>query len=128
MKKVLFTGRQLLIGILLLQLINLCLCSEPYYYYYNDSPSSSCDPTETIVEWVVEWKKGNQDAFSYTHTINLKGLNKSFAWHVDMHHCFPVALSLPAPAPYITMRSNLFPLLPACVEILSPPPEGPSLT
>jgi hypothetical protein len=126
MKKVLFTARQLLIGILLLQLINLSLCTESYWTYYNYSSPSTYDPTETIVEWVVEWKKGNQDAFNYTHTINLKGLCKDFAWHVDMLH----SLSFPLPAhppvsPAPQKRINEAPLS-ACIETLSPPPEGPA--
>ena len=123
MKKVLFTARQLLIGLLLLQLVNLCLCTESYWTYYNYSSANTYDPTETIVEWVVEWRKGNQDAFSYSHTINLKGLCKNFAWHVDILHSFPLPQtgclsSSPAPQERITRVP-----LAACIEILSPPPE-----
>jgi len=123
MKKVLFTARQLLIGVLLLQLINLSLCSESYWEYYNYSSTNSYDPTETIVEWMVEWKKGNQDAFSYANNISLKGLCKSFAWHVDIQHGFypllPVRSSVSAdPGDRISPTPAA-----ACIEILSPPPE-----
>ena len=155
MKKVLFTARQSLIGLLLLQLINLSLCTESYVdynwasenlaqlsqtsnvgpspngplvrsgNYYNYSSANTNDPTETIVEWVVEWKKGsNQDAFNYTHTINLKGLCKNFAWNVDVLHSFSLPLttrlsSSPAPRERVTAGPSA-----ACIEILSPPPEG----
>ena len=124
MKKVLFTARQLLTGIVLLQLLNLSLCTEPYWEYYNYSADNSYDPTETIVELVVEWKKGNQDAFNYTHNISLKGLCKNFAWHVDTQHGF--SLPLPGrPSAISISRERINPApLSACIEILSPPPEA----
>ncbi|MDO6433858.1 hypothetical protein Q4E93_24845 [Flavitalea sp. BT771] len=82
-----------------------------------------CDPTETIVEWVVEWKKGNQDAFTYAHTINLKGLNKNFAWHTDMRHGFPVLPPSCLCASSVHQKKLASSFLSACIEILSPPPE-----
>jgi hypothetical protein len=153
MKKVLFTARQLLIGILLLQLINLSLCTESYVdynwalgnfaqlsqtsniwptanepsvrsgTYYNYSSANTYDPTETIVEWVVEWNKGNQDAFNYTHTINLKGLCKNFTWHVDIQHSLSLPLPTRLPASSAPLGRITADPSPACIEILSPPPE-----
>ena len=128
MKKVLFIVRQLLVGIVLLQLLNLSICGQPYWDYYDYSVAHTYDPTETIVEWVVEWKKGNQDAFSYTSNINLKGLNKNFAWHVDMHHHLPSLM----PALLSTLSIHAEKISPpptsTCIEILSPPPEGRHLS
>lgn len=124
MKKGLLIARQLLIGMVMLQLLNLSICTQSYWEYYNySSHSNTYDPTETIVEWVVETKKGNQDIFSYTSSLNLKGLSKNFSWHVDLHH------SLPSLHPVIPGKR-----LPGCEEIhgkpksipldiLSPPPE-----
>jgi hypothetical protein len=108
MKKVLFTARQLLIGLFLLQLINLSLCTEPYWIYYNYSSANTYDPTETIVEWVVEWNMG---------------LCKNFAWHVDIQHSLSLPLTdcLPASPPPLERITAAPPS--ACIEILSPPPE-----
>lgn len=125
MKKGLFIFRQLLLGILILQLLNLSICSESYWEYYNYADhSNSYDPTETFVEWVVELKKGNQDAFSYNNSINLKGLCKNFAWHVDLHHHFPVcALTRPVIGHLRISPKSDMPVA-ACLDILSPPPES----
>jgi len=120
MKKVQFIARQSLIIVLFLQLLNLSICSQTYL---DCSCFSSRDPTETIVEWVVEWKNGNQDAFTYTGNINLKGLNKSFSWSVDVPHRLPPPLAqwkTSCPRPIETTSQSP---IPGCIDILSPPPE-----
>ena len=124
MKKVLFIFRQLLILILTLQLLNLSICSESYWEYYNySSNGNGYDPTETVVEWVVELKKGNQAEFSYNNNINLKGLCKSFSWHIDIHHQFPVLPPTYDKALHLPPTSTCDKPAGACIEILSPPPE-----
>ena len=124
MKKILFIARQSLTALILLQLINLSICSESYWEYYNyTSQENKFDPTETVLEWIVEWRKGNQDAFSYQGGLDLKGLNKNFAWHVDPGHAFPLvkatAICAVANAPENTIDKPS----PAEIDILSPPPE-----
>ncbi|HEY8968435.1 MAG TPA: hypothetical protein VIM64_05070 [Puia sp.] len=120
MKKVLFITRQSLIFILLLQLLNLSICSEAYL---SCSRFSRHDPTETIVEWVVEWKKGNQDAFTYTGNINLKGLNKSFSWSLDVQHSFPPAMTQWKISRVQPLETTSQQPSSGCIDILSPPPE-----
>ena len=124
MKKGLFIARQLLVGIIMLQLLNLSICSQSYWEYYNyASHANTYDPTETIVEWVVEMKKGNQDVFSYTSSINLKGLSKSFSWHIDMHHYVPLLppIEIGDNSRYCENVADSPHSI--CLDILSPPPE-----
>jgi len=124
MKKGLFIARQLLLGIIMLQLLNLSICSQSYWEYYNySSHANTYDPTETIVEWVVEMKQGNQAAFSYTNNLNLKGISKNFSWHIDMHHHFP--LLHPVDRNDNALRGEDVEEQPKsiCLDILSPPPD-----
>lgn len=124
MKKGLRIGRQLLVGVIMLQLLNLSICSQSYWEYYNySSHANTYDPTETIVEWVVEMKKGNQDAFSYSNGLNLKGFSKNFSWHIDMQHHFP--LLHPVSTEDNSCCSQHIDGKPKsiCLDILSPPPE-----
>ena len=124
MKKGLFILRQLLIFLVMVQLLNLSICSESYWEYYNyASHENSYDPTETMVEWVVEKCRGNQDAFSYNNSINLKGLSKNFAWHVDLCHQFPIAPPAAAGHSFLHAQAIFDKPSPACIDILSPPPE-----
>jgi len=124
MKKVLFIARQLLLGIIMLQLLNLSICSQTYWEYYNySSHANTYDPTETIVEWVVEMKQGNQSAFSYTNSLNLKGISKNFSWHIDMHHHF--LLLHPVDRNDKALRGEDLVEQPKsiCLDILTPPPD-----
>lgn len=124
MKKTYFIVRQLLVGLIFLQLLNLSICSEVYWQYYNYSPASRYDPTESVVEWVIEWKKGNQEAFSYTQGINLKGMKGSFSWHVDPS-CVPQMLpARPDASPFFHSELPYSPLVSVCIDTFSPPPEG----
>ena len=125
MKKGLFIARQLLLGMIMLQLLNLSICSQSYWEYYNySSHANTYDPTETIVEWVVEMKKGNQDIFSYNNSLGLKGLSKNFSWHVDLYHSLPYLQPIGidkrltgSEAIHGQPRSMAF-------DILSPPPDS----
>jgi hypothetical protein len=108
----------------MLQLLNLSICSQSYWEYYNySSHANTYDPTETIVEWVVEMKKGNQDVFSYTNSINLKGFSKTFSWHIDIPHHLPLLhpMEIGDGSRYcgdIAGRPRSI-----CLDIISPPPE-----
>jgi len=124
MKKGLFILRQLLVLLLLGQLLNLSVCSESYWEYYNyGSKDNRYDPTETVMEWVIETWHGNQDAFSYNNGLNMKGLSKAFAWHIDLPYQFPLP-----PAPAVGLFRRKPPAVsekpfPAYPDIISPPPE-----
>lgn len=125
MKKGLFIARQLLLGIIMLQLLNLSICSQSYWEYYNySSHANSYDPTETIVEWVVEMKKGNQDIFSYNSSLGLKGLSKNFSWHVDLYHFLPLLHPVAAEQHLPGHEAIHGKPRSMALDILSPPPES----
>lgn len=118
-----------ILWILALQLLNMSICSEAYWSYFNDSQFSNhsdkaADPTETIVEWLVELKMGQQDAFTYDHNnIDSKNTVKAVVFPVDMeNHSTYVQLIKKS-------RKVLYAYFPSKVEstsleILSPPPDG----
>ena len=125
MKKGLLIARQLLLGMIMLQLLNLSICSQSYWEYYNySSHANTYDPTETIVEWVVEMKKGNQDIFSYNSSPGLKGLNKNFSWHVDLHHSLPLLYPIPTGECFTGREAINGKPRSMAIDIISPPPES----
>jgi hypothetical protein len=88
MKSLAFIGKQLLIAVIALQLLNLSICSEAYWEYdsliYRNS-NGNYDPTETILEWVVEIKYGQQKNFSYDHDMDAtKNISKHFHFQTDL--------------------------------------------
>ena len=82
--------RTLILWILALQLLNMSICSEAYWFYYNGSMTGGhlgvqADPTETIVEWLVEMRFGQQDEFTYDqHNIDAKNVTKIIAFQIDL--------------------------------------------
>jgi len=70
----------------------MSICSEAYWFYYNQGPvenhlGAQADPTETIVEWLVEMKFGQQDAFTYDqHNIDAKNVIKVIAFQIDLEN------------------------------------------
>jgi hypothetical protein len=70
----------------------MSICSEAYWFYYNQGPADShlgiqADPTETIVEWLVEMKFGQQDVFTYDqHNIDAKNVTKVMAFQIDLEN------------------------------------------
>jgi hypothetical protein len=70
----------------------MSICSEAYWSYYNGSPAGNhlgvqADPTETIVEWLVEMKFGQLDAFNYDqHNIDAKNTTKMIAFQIDLEN------------------------------------------
>jgi hypothetical protein len=120
MKKVLFIFRQSLIIVLILQLLNLSICSQTFL---DCACFGSHDPTETIVEWVVEWKKGNQDAFTYTGNINLKGLCKGFSWNIDVQNSFLPPMAQWTISCSWPVETAIQSPLTGYIDILSPPPK-----
>ncbi len=128
-KRALHTGRQFMLWIIALQLLNLSVGSAfawdngyDYAYTYNQS----YDPTETAVEWIVELKCGQQPAFSYDcHQDNGKCLLKTFHWKTDLQHSLPApAYTAVASTPRVVYQAPV-PISPSA-ELVSPPPEGPA--
>jgi hypothetical protein len=70
----------------------MSICSEAYWSYYNGSLADNhlgvqADPTETIVEWLVEMKFGQLDAFTYDrHNIDAKNTIKMIAFQIDLEN------------------------------------------
>ncbi|HXO77988.1 MAG TPA: hypothetical protein VN824_22190 [Puia sp.] len=84
-----YIGRQLLLGIIALQILNLSVGSPTsldvstydYAYTYN----KTYDPTESAVEFIVEMSYGQQPGFSYNlHEDAGKSPTKSFHWKTDL--------------------------------------------
>jgi hypothetical protein len=124
MKNTIQVLRKLILYIIFLQLVNLSVCSEAYWddYDYAYSKSSPCDPTETIVEWLVEMKYGQQSAFSYDSGLETKIFAKNFHWQTDLQRSIPTVINN-SPAkklgdPHVSRKLAL-----PALEIISPPPE-----
>jgi hypothetical protein len=121
-----YTGRQLILWIIALQILNLSVgsaFSADNAYDYAYSYNKSYDPTETAVEWIVELKYGQQPAFSYNkHADANKCLMKTFHWKTDLRRYLPEP---PAVIQVLSPRIEL----PTCrlvspaIEIFTPPPE-----
>jgi len=117
--------RQLLILILALQLLNLSICSESYWDSYslsNTNNEGSIDPTETVLEWVVEMKMGQLDIFNYTHGIDPKSLSKCFHWQIDLEeHILQASEISSASSSYEDMMFKKIPIAPSNTS--HPPPR-----
>ena len=84
--------KTILLWILALQLLNMSICSDAYWHYFNGDPirssgSNTVDPTETVVEWLVEMKMGQLDMFTYNNFNNdSKNTVKVMGWQIDLEH------------------------------------------
>jgi hypothetical protein len=125
-KRVLYTGRQFLLGIIALQILNLSVgntFSGDDDYDYSYAYNKTYDPTETAVEWIIELKYGQQPAFSYdAHEDGTKCLFKTFHWKTDLQQPVrkPVLL-----VPVKRRRADIADDIPlhSCPDIPTPPPE-----
>ena len=119
-----------LVWVLALQILNMSMWSEAYNSYYTGddfsiSSNKQADPTETIVEWLVEMKLGQQDAFNYNHNIDCKNTVKAIGWPIDLeNHGVSVTLfkqTNPIIFPYTSdILQTVF------SEVQSPPPDWDS--
>jgi hypothetical protein len=120
-------GRQLLIGIVALQILNLSVGSPASWdvstYDYSYTYNKTYDPTESAVEWIVEMKCGQQPGFSYNlHENAAKSPTKNFHWKTDLQTTvteptFIPPLRQPRPEPP-ALRIHTRPQ-----DTFSPPPE-----
>src|ERR1700761_1034578 len=122
-KQALYTGRQLILWIITLQILNVSVgsaFSADNAYDYAYSYNKNYDPTETAVEWIVELKCGQQPAFSYNkHADANKCLTKTFHWKTDLRRYLPEE---PAVTPVLSPRVELpaRPLASPDTEIFTP--------
>ncbi|MFI5192694.1 MAG: hypothetical protein ACHQD7_01520 [Chitinophagales bacterium] len=119
--------KTLLIWITALQLLNMSICSDAYWSYYSedhfsDPSDQQADPTETIVEWLVEMKMGQQDAFTYNNSIDSKNTVKAISWHIDMEsHVLPASISNKGRKVFF---ADIQPsIVSRFLEVQSPPPD-----
>lgn len=128
-RRLVYLGRQLLFGIIALQILNLSVGSpvswDDTIYDYSYSYNKSFDPTETAVEWIVEMSYGQQPRFNYSLHDNEnmgKNLTKSLHWKTDLQVSLPEAtLILVCRGPQIELPASR--ILSQPQETFSPPPE-----
>lgn len=128
-KKAIYISRQILVGIVALQLLNLSIDSQAYLdndstYDYSYAYNTNYDPTESAVEWIIEMNCGQQSRFSYgDHSDSNKNIIKTFHWQTDLHQ-YKLAL------PYRPATRSWKPEEPGqkilfrALEIISPPPDS----
>ena len=127
-KKGIYIGRQLLLWVIALQILNLSVGSAFSWdnaYDYSYTYNKSYDPTETALEWIIELRYGQQPAFSYdSHEDAGKCLMKTFHWKTDLQPGMPAPVVLPLVS---TPHGEycVHPLVVRAAEKVSPPPEHP---
>jgi hypothetical protein len=118
----------LLLWILALQILNMSMYSESYWFYFNGDQSyngadRSVDPTETIVEWLVELKSGQQDAFTYSqNNTDSKSLVKTLHFEVNLKNLKDKYQAI-SENKKIVFQNFVSKLVSTSLEILSPPPD-----
>ena len=117
----------LILWVMALQMLNTSLYSDSCSFYFNNGPiqvsEKSADPTETIVEWLVELNAGQMDVFTlHQPDTNTGNSIKSISFHFDLqtHHEDYKILRKFVKRYYYTPH---FRLSLASFDILSPPPE-----
>jgi hypothetical protein len=122
--------KTVLLWILALQLLNMSIYTDAYWQFSNGRSFSilnneGADPTETILEWLVEMKMGQQDMFTYdSHNIDSKNVVKVMGWHMDQDRhlqekliFFPSRKSFYYPDKKTDISSTSY-------DILTPPPRN----
>lgn len=119
--------KTLLVWVLALQILNMSMWSEAYNSYYTGDDFGNCsnkqaDPTETVVEWLVEMKMGQQDAFNYNHNIDCKNTSKAIGWQIDLeNHGVTAMIHKQSSQIIFPYKSSELPRVFA--EVQSPPPD-----
>ncbi|HXB30438.1 MAG TPA: hypothetical protein VNW49_11495 [Puia sp.] len=120
--------KTILVWVLALQILNMSMWSEAYNSYYigddfGNYANKQADPTETVVEWLVEMKMGQQDAFNYNHNIDCKNTSKAIGWQIDLENHGITAMmhkeSSQIIFPYTSSELQF-----VFTEVQSPPPDG----
>jgi hypothetical protein len=106
----------------------MSIYSDAYWFSYTTSTSNNdktqTDPTETVVEWLVESVIGQQSVFTYDHNnIDSKNVVKPTA--------YPITLYAPEDVQSLTKTESVF-FFPQYIsrltsrtrEILTPPPNS----
>jgi len=119
--------KTLVVWVLALQILNMSMWSEAYNSYYTGDgfgnySNRQADPTETVVEWLVEMKMGQQDAFNYNHNIDCKNTVKAIGWQIDLeNHGASITLYKKTTRIIFPFTSDI--LQAVFSEVQSPPPD-----
>jgi hypothetical protein len=116
-----------LVWVLALQILNMSMWSEAYNSYYTGDDFGNCsnklaDPTETVVELLVEMKMGQQDAFNYNHNIDCKNTSKAIGWQIDLENHGTTA-TMHKESSQIIFPHTSSELQFVFTEVQSPPPD-----
>lgn len=123
----LYIGRQLLLGIIALQILNLSVGSPTSWdvstYDYSYAYNKTYDPTESAVEFFVEMECGQQPGFSYNlHEDAGKSPTKTFHWKTDLQKSVLEPAFIPTVRrPRVVLPDPRVISLPK--DTFSPPPE-----
>ena len=118
----------MLLWILALQILNMSMYSESYWFYFNEDQAyngadRSVDPTETIVEWLVEMKSGQQDAFTYNqNNTDSKSLVKTLHFEANLKNLKDKYQAI-SENEKMVFQNFVSKLASMSLEILSPPPD-----
>ena len=122
-----YIGRQILFGIIALQILNLSVGGpmswDALTYDYSCAYNKTFDPTETAVEWIIEMNYGQQPGFSYNlHAGTTKCITKTMHWKTDLQKTGPEMVILPRPLEP-RLERPVSRILSHLQETFSPPPE-----
>jgi len=128
-RRAIHIARQLILGLIALQILNLSVGNPSSWdganYDYSYTYNKTYDPTESAVELIVEMSYGQQPGFSFTaHEDASKSPNKSMHWKTDLQTIVTEQAVIPA-------VSRIHPEQPAVriasqpQDTFSPPPEIP---
>src|SRR5260221_8578997 len=122
-----FIGRQILLGIIAMQILNLSVGSPTSWdvstYDYSYAYNKTYDPTEWAVEWIVEMERGQQPGFSYNlHEDAGKSPTKSYHWKTDLQKTIVAPLFIPTLRKFRQELPALR-ILSHPQDTFSPPPE-----
>jgi hypothetical protein len=121
-------GKIFILWILALQILNMSLYCESYWFYFNGNQAScgvdrSVDPTETVIEWLVEMKSGQQDAFTYNNVnTDSKSLVKTLHFQINLKNLGEKDLVIRENGS-VVYQYFVSKLASPSLEILSPPPD-----
>jgi len=109
----------------------MSICSEAYWFYYNGSMTGThldvqADPTETIVEWLVEMRFGQLDVFTYDqHNIDAKNTTKVIACQIDLEN-EQIAIRFIKQSNKVCYADFVSSIESTSLDIISPPPDSDS--
>ena len=120
------TLKSALFLIVALQVLNMSLCMSPFLdESYGVPPMGSmiADPTETVVEWIVEMKMGQQERFTYKENPSShKNMNKYSFQLIDLE-MMNASLKIPFSTNFLSAYFTTPVICSRIKDITYPPPK-----